>query len=378
MENHHDAPEAEEFFLGKPLVSANKFKPIINRPYLAKNLLLENQVSLLVGPPNIGKSSVVAALAASISTGRALGKMPVKRAAVLYVAAEDPNGIAERAFGYFQNHAADIADFEIYGWPVDLSDQEKMAEFAGEAAQFARRRAADRLLIVFDTLNLCIGDSDENSARDMGRVVGHAQRLARKTRAHVMIIHHTSIADNGRPRGSTAMHGNIDTMLVLRRVEGQGDETLVLLTQEKQRSVRKGKPLLFEVGSLVAGEDVDGEKITVPIARPAELTSSLIAEFSDKGKAGGEAEVRATEVLRVLGVLRNKAPATYHEARVLAQMVGEGFEGVRSNPDSLRKAVRRTLDTLIGARKAETDGNGGYRAATSATPQPEPQGKALH
>lgn len=378
MENHHDASEAEEFFLGKPLVSANKFKPIINRPYLAKNLLLENQVSLLVGPPNIGKSSVVTALAASISMGRALGKTPVKRAAVLYVAAEDPNGIAERAYGYFQNHAADVADFEIYGWPVDMSDQEKMAEFAGEAAQFARRRAADRLLIVFDTLNLCIGDSDENSARDMGRVVGHAQRLARKTRAHVMIIHHTSIADNGRPRGSTAMHGNIDTMLVLRRVEGQGDETLVLLTQEKQRSVRKGKPLLFEVGSLIAGEDDDGEKITLPIARPAELTSSLIAELSDKGKALGEAEVRATEVLRVLGVLRNKSPATYHEARVLAQMVGEGFEGVRSNPDSLRKAVRRALDALIGARKVETDGNGGYRAATSATPLPKPRGKALH
>jgi len=378
LENHHDAPQAQELFLGKPLVSVARFKPDINRPYLAKNLLLEGQVSLLVGPPNIGKSSVVAALAASISTGRALGKIPVKRGAVLYVAAEDPNGIAERGYGFFQSHAADIANFDIHGWPVDLSDERHMAEFATEAALFARRRAADRMLIVFDTLNLCIGDSDENSARDMSRVVGHAQRLARKTRAHVMIVHHTSIADNGRPRGSTAMHGNIDTLLVLRKVEGQGDETLVLLTQEKQRSVRKGKPLLFEIGSLLAGEDEDGEKITVPIARPAELTSSLLAKVSDAAKPGGEGEARTAEVSRVLAALRAKAPATYHEARLLCGMVGEGFEGVRSNPDSLRKAVRRALDALIGAGKAETDGSGGYRAAPSSASVPEPQSKPLH
>lgn len=378
MENHHHAPQAEEHFLGKPLVSAAKFRPVLNRPYLAKNLLLESQVSLLVGPPNIGKSSVVAALAASISTGRALGKMPIKRAAVLYVAAEDPNGIAERAFGYFQNEAADVADFEIYGWPVDLSDELEMEGFAREAVKFVKRKGADRLLIVFDTLNLCIGDSDENSARDMGRVVGHAQMLARMTRAHVMIVHHTSVADNGRPRGSTAMHGNIDTMLVLRKVEGQGDETLVLLTQEKQRSVRKGKPLLFEVGALFAGEDDDGEKITVPIARPAELTSSLIAEFATKGKSGGEADARAAEVMRVLAALHAKSPAIYHEARALSKMVGEGFEGVRSNPDSLRKAVRRALDALIDAGKAETDGNGGYRASRSAEERPETTATSLH
>ena len=378
MENHHDAPEAQAHFMGKPLVSAAKHKPKLGRPYLAKRLLLESQVSLLVGPPNIGKSSVVAALAASISTGRALGKTAVKRAAVLYVAAEDPNGILERAYGFFQNHAADIADFEVFGWPIDMSDDKVMAQFAAEAAQFARTRQADRLLIVFDTLNLCIGDSDENSSRDMGRVVSNAQMLARRTRAHVMIIHHTSLADNGRPRGSTAMHGNIDTMLVLRKVEGQGDETLVLLTQEKQRNVRKGKPLLFEIGALLIGVDEDGEDITVPIARPAELTSSLLAKVAEPAKPSGEAETRAVEVLRVLSTLRSKAPVAYHEPKALAQMVGEGFEAVRSNSDSLRKAVKRALDALVGAGKAETNGSGGYRAADSANLPTASEDKTLH
>lgn len=365
MTDHHDAPDALPQFLGKPLLSASKFTVDTNRPYLAKNLLLEAQVSLLVGPPNIGKSSVVACLAASISTGRALGQMRVKRAAVLYVAAEDPNGIAERAYGFFQSHAADVADFDIYGWPVDLSNDKEMNAFRSAVRQFRRERNAERLLLVFDTLNLCIGDSDENSARDMSRVVGNAQRLARETRAHVMIVHHTSVADSGRPRGSTAMHGNIDTLLVLRKVEGEGDETLVLLTQEKQRSVRKGKPLLFEIGALLTGEDEDGEKITVPIARPGQLSSSLLAKVKDVAKPAGENDARAVELMRVLSTLGAKTPATYHEARVLGSMVGGAFEAVRANSDSLRKAIRRTLDALIAAGKIETDGTGGYRAAPS-------------
>lgn len=378
MENHHNAPETQPLFLGKPLLSVAKFRPEINRPYLAKNLLLENQVSLLVGPPNIGKSSVVAALAARISTGRALGPIAVKRASVLYVAAEDPNGIAERGYGFFQNHAADIAEFEIFGSPVDLTDEGAMKRFADEAVLFIRQRRAERLLIVFDTLNLCIGDGDENSSRDMSRVIGHAQRLARMTRAHVMIVHHTSLADNGRPRGSSAMHGNIDTMLVLRKVDDQGDSSFVLLYQEKQRSVPKGKPILFEIGSFCIGVDDEGERITVPIARPAEMTSSLLAKVNEGVKPGGEGEARIREVSRVLLALRAKGPAKYHAARTLCGMVGEGFEGVRSNPDSLRKAVRRALDALVGAGKAETDGIGGYRASNSHSPQPEAEDKTLH
>ncbi len=59
-------------------------------------------------------------------------------------------------------------------------------------------------------------------------------------------------------------------------------------------------------------------------------------------------------------------------------MVGEGFEGVRSNSDSLRKAVKRALEALISAGKAETDGNGGYRAANSSTRKSEAEDKTLH
>lgn len=355
-------PQTPGNFLGKPLISAATFTIDLDRPYLVKNLLLGSQVSLLVGPPNIGKSSVIACLAASISMGRALGETRVKRSTVLYVAAEDPNGIAERAYGYFQAQPSDLAHFYIHAWPVNLADDEEMRNFLTHGLRLRDATNADRMLIVFDTLNLCIGDGDENSARDMSRVIGNAQRLAQATGAHVMIIHHTSVADAGRPRGSTAMHGNVDTLLVLRKIEGDDGRSLVALYQEKQRSVRKGKPLVFEIGSLDAGRDEDGEMITVPIARPVSVSSTLLARPADGRSAANDSDERAAEVLRVLRELQIQYPTQFYEAKDIGGMVGGSFEKVRGNPDSLRKAVRRAIDTVLDTGKIEGGPGGGFRA----------------
>lgn len=367
MQSQSLAPPEPGLFLGQRLLSAPAFKINLNRNYLAKGLLLASQVSILVGPPNTGKSSVVACLAASISMGRAVGETRVKRAAVLYVAAEDPNGIAERAYGYFQTEPTNLAHFYIHGFPVNLADEAEMKAFCGEARRLRREVDVANLLIVFDTLNLCIGDGDENSARDMSRVIGNAQRLARATRAHVMIVHHTSAADAGRPRGSTAMHGNADTLLVLRRAEGEQGESLVLLTQEKQRSVQKGKPLVFSITGLEVGEDEDGETITVPIARPSVSSSSLLPKVKEGRSSNSDGEARASEMWRILTELRLKAPGQFYDTKSLGGMAGESFEGLRTNPDSLRKAVRRALDTLTSEGKVEV-GEGGFRAALAGPP----------
>ncbi|WP_167622511.1 AAA family ATPase [Paracoccus sp. AK26] len=349
-------------FMGRVLVQASSYVPNLDRPYLVKGLLLAGQVSLLVGPPNTGKSSVIACLAAHMSMGHAISGIPVRRTAILYIAAEDPQGIAERAYGYLRSPVANISEFFIHGEGINLTDDAEMAACRAEAVRLFSGTDAPRRLIVIDTLNLCIGDGDENSSRDMSRVVGHAQRLAHETGAHVMIIHHTGASDAGRPRGSTAMQGNADTILVLRKADGQEGGQLVLLTQEKQRSMAKGKPLAFEIGSYEIGQDEDGDTVTVPIARPAMLSSSQLARATESRKLKGESQSREAEVLRVLRALHAADGGKYHEARDVGARVGEAFESVRNNADSLRKAVRRALDSLVSEKEVEHSGSNTFRA----------------
>ncbi|RGP36866.1 AAA family ATPase [Pseudotabrizicola alkalilacus] len=363
-----DASTDEKTFLGVKLLSALHFELKLNRPYIVKNLLYEKQVSILAGPSNTGKSSIVVSIAAHVAMAHAFGEYRVKRTAVLYVAAEDPEGIRERSIGFKKADPLKLAVFEVFPERFNLADDGRVDSLIACSLAFKEHFGAERLMVVFDTLNLCIGDSDENSSRDMARVLANAQRIAAKTNAHVMLVHHTGNGETGRPRGSSAMSGNVDTVAILRKMENQGEDVpMVLITQEKQRSVPKGKALGFKIESLRMGDDDEGDPFTVPMAVPVIADSTLIAKPTTK--IGSESDIRSTEVLRVLRALFAKDAARFYEVREISGAVGEAFESVRSNADSLRKATRRSLDALIGAGKVEADGNGGFRVLANTPPQ---------
>ena len=57
-------------------------------------------------------------------------------------------------------------------------------------------------LIIVDTLARCMVGGDENSAKDMGLFIAHADALRKETGATVLIIHHTG--KNGRASAAAA------------------------------------------------------------------------------------------------------------------------------------------------------------------------------
>ncbi len=349
----------EYLFMGHKLICAEKEKPNPNRPYIVKGLFLESQVSLLVGPPNTGKSSVVAFLAAKVALGEDIGPFRTKPALVLYTAAEDPNGIIERTHPYLQNPTPDYRGFLIHDRPFDLTNRSDMRRAVSDVKRLIRDTGAKRMLIVFDTFNLCIGDGDENSARDMGRAIGNAQALARETKAHVLIVHHTTVADPTKPRGSSAMVGNADTVTVLRALESEDGRRLTLLTQEKQRSMIKGAPACFEIGEYEIGYDDDGDRQTVPMARLADGKPPEPVKPVPPSKPT-QAELRAREVMTILTALGKDRPEAFHSAKDIGDATGPAFAGAKKKSDSLRSAVRKVLINLITEGKVEGD-DGGYR-----------------
>lgn len=281
--------------------------------------------------------------------------MRVKSALVLYVAAEDPRGIAERTYGYLQNPPPQYRGFLIHDRPFDLTNTRDMKRAISDVKALIRDTGAARTLIVFDTLNLCIGDGDENSSRDMGRAIGNAQELARDTKAHVLIVHHTSAADAAKPRGSSALVGNADTLMVLRRVASDDGRNLTMLTQEKQRSQPKGPPVGLEIAYCDIGVDNDGDRQTVAMAQLAndQFEESMLLPASPKPTLR---QLRAHDVLMVLTALVQQQPDAFHAAKDIGQAVGPAFEAAKGNPGSLRKAVKQALDDLLLEDKIETDG----------------------
>lgn len=346
----------------------------INRPYLVKGLLLPKQISVLAAPPNTGKSCIVAALLAKLSQGHPFAGRRVRKSAVLYVGAEDPDGIATRADGHFAtNEDKASSEFLILDRAIDLSRRDIVMRFIKDVKRYKAKITATRVVIVFDTLTLSIGNSDENSAGDMTVVMAHARELAQETGAHVMFVHHTSAADPKKARGSTALVGNPDTVLVLKPVE----KNRVLMESIKQRSMTKCEDIGFEIVTIDHGRDNDGDIVTNPLAKWA-LDTTKWTPPAKNAKGKKSAHAKADEVLRTLRELEVQAmsqgsPGVF-ATNEIADQVGAPFEREGMKPESLQRAVREALNALVAEGRVERLGSQGYRAARVETPPEDSAG----
>lgn len=68
--------------------------PDLNRPYLIKGWFDKGMVSVLYGPSNVGKTFLALDIAHEISSGKPWGGCRVRKAPVMYVAAEGGAGIS--------------------------------------------------------------------------------------------------------------------------------------------------------------------------------------------------------------------------------------------------------------------------------------------
>lgn len=289
--------------LGQETILANTHRPNPDPDYIVQRFLFPGEVSMFAGPSNLGKSAIVASIAAHVAMGRDFCGMRVSRAAILYVAAEAARGVLKRAFPFLCKNSGKAAAFEVLDMPVDLSDSELIKRFAADAKAFRDYHGCDDLVVVFDTLNLCMGDGDENSSRDTGRVLANANYLAKTTNAHVLIVHHMGASETSRPRGSTTLTANVDTGFTLHKADETHPDGTVFIRVHKQREDENPAPLAFKIKGFEIGYNRHGEKTTVPWEVPFKPDSSLIESQAIKSanKSGPTlASRRAKDLLRVL------------------------------------------------------------------------------
>lgn len=359
--------------LPQPLCTrAADFRPELNRRYVVKNLLWPGEVGMIAGAPGLGKTTIVAALAAHASQGRNFGGLAVKNAVVIYYAAEDPHGVLCRAFPYASDPSFATAPFYVVHGAPDLTDPSCVAKITAFCDAKKAEHHSDRALIVFDTLNRCIGDADENSSSSMGAVVGNAGKIAHAADAAVLFVHHVGSGSSDRPRGSSAFEGNLDLLCMLNKAPDSGSKKVVLLTAKKQKNAQEIGAVPFEVTSHRIGFDDDGEAVSVPVARPMEARAlaKVASPANENKKPRGKADARQEDVLRLMREFAAQDPQAIIPATAVGAGCGAAFSEVRDNPDSLRKAVKRALESLVAGGQIESVGDG-YRSHRPTISAPE-------
>jgi hypothetical protein len=177
-------------------------------------------VGAIYGPPGSTKTTLAAALAGSLATGRAFFGHEVRhRGATVYVATEDVSGFKVRLMAWKRVHQLaldEVLGVYTFPEPIDLLDALCVARFT-RFLQDATFMLPLELLVI-DTYAGVTPGANENAAEVMTVAMEHARRWRTLLSCTVLVVHHSN-ATGTRERGHSAMRGAADLMISMTPVD---------------------------------------------------------------------------------------------------------------------------------------------------------------
>lgn len=231
--------------------------------YLVKHLLRENSLAAICGAPGKGKSFIAIALMMAVCFGHLFAGKNTTKGFCVYLAGEGHNGLVKRVLGWLKHFG--IADtpqnFGCVPVAFDITDKAYLDKLIAELRRIEKERGEPIRLVVVDTLaRYNVGD--ENSAKEMSRLVAVLDLLREIFKCCVLVVHHTGKNPANGMRGSSALLGAMDSVFEVRRTP-TGFEVECL----KQKDDEDGQVYLFKAERVFLGLDEDGDEITtlVPV-----------------------------------------------------------------------------------------------------------------
>lgn len=270
-------PPAQRIAAG--LLDAEQVQAMVPPAPLIDGLLYLDTIAMVYGPSNVGKTFVALDLAMHVSHGAWWQGREVAGGEVLYVLAEGAASFGPRLTAWqTKNGVHSPGDIRFLPWPVNVGD----ARWTAALAEVVADRKPS--LVVLDTLARCIVGVEENSARDMGRVVANLESIRAAAGSCVLVIHHSGKALDAGARGNSALRAAVHTEL-----EVTGESSRLTLKVRKQRDAREAGPWALKLASVPGTESVaigqpspDDMRDDLP-AKAADVLAALIEVDVDEG-----------------------------------------------------------------------------------------------
>ena len=133
---------------------------------------------------------------------------------VFYCTGEGVSGFKRRLVVMRQHYEVEgrrIPFFMVPNVPDLGSERTNLAElFAAIDKCLADHQLTGPRVVALDTVARCMGSGDENTARDMGRLVDRCGEIERRYRCLVQLVHHTGKDAALGSRGSNSLNGAAD------------------------------------------------------------------------------------------------------------------------------------------------------------------------
>ena len=343
--------------------------PGVEHEWLVKNVITRKERTMMVGASQSGKSFLAIDLALSIARGAHWFGNRVLRGGVVYQAGEGGRGIKKRLRAYRAEHgiaASDELPFVLLPAAVDLFSGEDACEaLIAESLHWAGTFDCPLELVVIDTLSTATPGADENSSKDIGPVLARCERIAQKTNAAVMLVHHMN-SGGQKPRGHTSILANLDSVLKVEKLDEMDIDRRAIREIEiaKEKDGESGRRWRFVLPAVEIGRDMEGEPITSCVVRQPNVDGAPgeTSKPSDAGiRLSPQAEVFLRAIYRSLAEYGEDAPFSLSLPRgtrvvkwkTLAEVfAGMAFDGAdESDPkkrqDKLSQAMKRHGEKLM-------------------------------
>ena len=258
-------------------------KPALGSSYIIKGVLDSHALSAIYGPSNSGKTFFALDLAFHIATGRTWRGFRIRKAAVLYLAAEGGRGVQNRIAAIRKHTGVDDVPIALRRAGLDLLRSQADLQAVYDLSQETKKIAGnDSLVIVIDTLSRAMAGGDENSPVDMTALIKNVDMIREATGAHVMLVHHTGKDTARGARGHSSLRAALDT-----EIEVQAEDNWRAALVTKQRDNASGQEFPFTLHSVSLGVDDDGDEVTSCVIESAN-TEEVEARRRTRGLGGNQ------------------------------------------------------------------------------------------
>ncbi len=197
-----------------PLYSAKEVAEWPGIDWLVDGVIQQGSAVLLYGESRIGKSFLALDLAVALAAGNNWFGYPVRRSRVIFFAAESPAGLRQRLCAHRVWNSSELPDqLSFMRSQLDLSRTEDIDRLIATI-----QGKAD--VLVVDTFNAASAEVDENSSREIGRVLNGVRRIVSELGCTVIFVHHCGWSDHDRPRGHSSLAAAMDTRILVTRESG--------------------------------------------------------------------------------------------------------------------------------------------------------------
>jgi len=233
------------------LLSATDLPDLPDIRYLIEDIVPASGLGVVNGCSGVGKSFFCLDMAAAVASGVPwFGHATESISNVVYVALEGQAGFRRRVKAWELDRGVSFPTRVKFVFdPLDLTELENPLNLA---ALIQEECGAD--LIVIDTLNRASPGADENSSRDMGKIIEGATAMQIITGGMVVMVHHPGKDVTRGLRGHSSLFAAMDTVIDVYE-DGQVIRWKLLKSKDSEHGVNHAFKLkVVDLGNNAAGK----------------------------------------------------------------------------------------------------------------------------